>query len=152
MKRHQQIQIAVCSAVLFLLVAGSRVLGDGPSTGVNGINSQGLGLTGAAIGIGQTEVERPGLPGFDNAANSHPNVIPAGVFLQDAPAIANVNTENHAEEVAGVMISTDAVDLSVASGGSLFSGADSAVGPNIDQQSAITAPGRPHVGARRKRK
>lgn len=77
---------------------------DDASTGINGIHSQGLGLTGRGIAIGQVEPERPGLPGFDDAAHSNPTVIPAGVFVRNGPAIANSNTSNHAEQVAGVMI------------------------------------------------
>ena len=106
-----------------LLLWGSSALALPISVGVNGINAKGLGLTGAGIGIGQVEVGRPGKPGFDNAANSHPNVNPAGVFLRDGAAIANANTDNHAEQVAGVMISTHGVNKGVAPGASLFSSA-----------------------------
>lgn len=43
-------------------------------------------LTGDFISIGQVELARPGLPGFDNALNSHPDVVPWGVFRGDAPS------------------------------------------------------------------
>ncbi len=132
--------MCVATLVIVLTVAmNAPVFADDPSTDPNGINSQGLGLTGAGIGIGQVEPGRPGKPGFDNAANSHPKVTPTGVYLRNGAAVANANTGNHAEQVAGVMISTDATHKSVASGAKLFSGADSATGPNFDPESAITA-------------
>ncbi|MEM8777483.1 MAG: S8 family serine peptidase [Cyanobacteria bacterium P01_G01_bin.49] len=99
------------------------------STGLNGINSRGLGLTGTGIGIGQVEVERPGKPGFDNPAKSHPNVKPTEVFLQNGKAIKNQNIEGfdpkgHATRVASVMISDHKnTHRGVAPGASLYSSA-----------------------------
>ena len=125
------------SSLAINLPVTAATLGD--STGVNGINSQGLGLTGAGIGIGQVEPERPGLPGFDNLDNSHPNVIPAGVFLQNRPAVPNDHTSNHAEQVAGVIISNALnPNTGIAPGALLFSGADNAPGPFYDPFTAIT--------------
>jgi hypothetical protein len=76
--------------------------------GPSGINSSGLGLNGAGIGIGQVEVERPGLPAFDLPGNSDGTITPAGVFLRDGMAVADTHISEHAQYVAGVMISTDA--------------------------------------------
>ncbi|MGK7883405.1 MAG: S8 family serine peptidase [Crocosphaera sp.] len=142
MNKSQKISIlgtvAFASSIAFSPSGLAASLSD--STGVNGINSRGLGLTGAGIGIGQVEPERSGLPGFDNAANSHPNVTPAGVFVQNGAAVANTNTGDHAEQVAGVMISNHAgTNRGVAPGASLFSSADNATGPNFDPQSILAA-------------
>jgi len=130
--------MCVATLVIALTVAmNDPVFADGPSTGVNGINSQGLGLTGAGIGIGQVEEDRPGKPGFDNVANSHPNVIPVGVFVQNGAAVANANTGNHAEQVAGVMISTDATHKSVVPSAELYSSAYVTLGTNPGYQHAL---------------
>jgi hypothetical protein len=47
-------------AALIAMLIRSDVDGSTESIGMNGINSAGLGLTGAGIGIGQVEVNRPG--------------------------------------------------------------------------------------------
>jgi hypothetical protein len=59
----------------------------------------------------------------DDAMHRHPNVTPAGVFLCNGAAVANVNTSGHAEEVAGVMISTHGTHKSVAREAALYSAA-----------------------------
>jgi len=124
---------------LTLLVFATPALPLSVSVGVDGINAKNLGLTGKGIAIGQVEPERPGLPGFDNTANNHPDVKPAGVYVQNGAAIANTNTGMHAENVAGVMISTDATLTGVAPGAMLYSSADNGVDPDYDPESAISA-------------
>ena len=87
------------------------------------------GLNGNGIGIGQVEPNRPGLrflegTPFDDVAHSHSAVTPAGVFLQDGSALPNLNTDDHAEQVAGIMISSDLLEArGVAPGASLYSSA-----------------------------
>jgi Subtilase family len=120
------------------------------SIGPNGINSAGLGLTGAGVTVGQVENLRPGKPGFDSAANCcNADVIPTGVFFRDQPMNASINQGvggNHAIAVAGVMISTATTappphspPTGVATGASLYSSAYSDA-LNTDQQTAaITA-------------
>jgi len=142
MRYNQRILIAGTFIVLLSLTVGRLAFADGPSTAATGINSQGLGLTGSGIAIGQIEPGRPGRaanPPGDNATNTHPNVKPAGVFLRDGAAVTNGNIDNHAERVAGVMISTHGTHKGVAPGASLYSSADNGVAPNFDQTSAISA-------------
>src|SRR5262245_7929523 len=73
---------------LKLEILEQRIALDGASAGFLGINSQSLmtpdrvALTGEGVGIGQAEPDRPGKPGFDNAANSHPAVRPQQVYLR----------------------------------------------------------------------
>lgn len=119
--------------------------GDQASTGVQGIHARGLRapdgstLTGAGIAIGQVEPNRPGKPGFDDPAFSHPDVKPKGVFAQSSPAAKNAYTSDHAEMVAGVMIAGGALFAGVAPGADLYAGADAASGPFYDPESALTA-------------
>jgi len=100
--------------ILFLAITTSSAFASQDSIGPNGINSASLlGLTGAGVGIGQVEPFRPGIPGTDSAANSNPDVQPTGVFVRDGAAAPNMNIDEHALQVAGVMISTDMVDSDV---------------------------------------
>jgi len=116
---------------------------DDVSVGPNGINALGLGLNGDGIGIGQVEPDRPGDPFLDNAANSHPSVFPFKVYRRDAAAVPNTNTNNHAEQVAGVMICKDAVGgggaAGVAPNAFLSASADAATAQPFDPQSALAA-------------
>jgi subtilisin family serine protease len=79
--------------------------------GPNGINSAGLGLDGSGVVIGQVEAFRPGKPMFDDIVNCcNADVKPTGVFFRDQPMSASKNQavdDDHAEAVAGVMISTN---------------------------------------------
>ncbi len=116
-------------ALILWLAAVQLALADGPSTGPNGINSQGLGLTGVGVKIGQVEPGRPGIPRLDNAANSNNTVVPVAAFIGSTRvSIANGNVnmriDSHAEGVAGVMIATGVgAQPSVAPAASLYSGA-----------------------------
>lgn len=122
---------------LTLLVFATPALPLSVSVGVNGINAKNLGLTGKGIAIGQVELERPGKPGFDDFANSHPDVNPTGVFVQNGAATANINTSQHAENVAGVMISTDATNTGVAPDAKLYSSAYVTGGTDPRYQDAL---------------
>jgi hypothetical protein len=112
------LQIQIC-AFAIVFSTGGVVLADTVTIGPNGINSAGLSnangqlLTGAGIAIGQVEPLRPGdVDVGDDPANCNTTTNPAGVFIQDhttAP-FANILISPHAQEVAGVMISTDATD------------------------------------------
>lgn len=51
--------------VAVLLAASGQAFADDTSAGANGINSRGLGLTGAGVSIGQVETGRPGRTGHD---------------------------------------------------------------------------------------
>jgi Subtilase family len=142
MNVHRVATLAGRLVVAGWLAAGVCARADNASTGAGGIRSQGLGLDGTGVSIGQVEPSRPGVPppGLDNAANSNPTVTPAGVFVRNGAAVANMNTANHAESVAGVMIATGVgAPTSVAPGASLFASADAGVGPNFDPASALAA-------------
>jgi hypothetical protein len=101
------------------------VFGSADSIGPNGINSAGLGLTGSGVSIGQVEPERPGLPAFDGS-DSHSSVVPAAIFevtTGQGGLTAGANTADHAEQVAGVLISNDTTARGVAPGASLYASA-----------------------------
>jgi hypothetical protein len=131
--------------------------------GPNGINSGGLGLTGAGVAIGQVEILRPGKPGFDTAANCcNTDVNPTGVFYRDLPMNASGNQGvggDHPIAVAGVMISTNTTSLGpspshsaptgVATGAALYSSAYDDV-LNTDQPAAaVTAQAIATIGGMR---
>jgi hypothetical protein len=101
-------------AIGFMLLLASMTFADSNTIGPNGINSAGLGLTGAGVRIGQVERGRPGDADVgDDLAHHNTTTNPAGVFIQNIPGNAPPNTADvrpHAQEVAGVMISTSTVD------------------------------------------
>ena len=111
-------------SVVALFSVVEVAFGSADSIGPNGIQANGLGLTGMGISIGQVERGRPGLPSFDSPANSNVSITPAAVFLRDGAATANSsNVATHAEQVAGVLISTDVIRRGVATSASLYSSA-----------------------------
>lgn len=125
-----------------ILFCGTAVtslsLASDVTIGPNGINSAafqepGVDLTGMNIGIGQVEIERPGLPGSDPDMQVHMDVIPAGVFRRDGAAqVADIH--NHAMNVAGVMISRNEGSLAgVAKDAELYASAIVAQGPGGEQ-------------------
>ena len=132
--------ITVSFLVVISLFRLNAAMASLDSIGPNGINSAGLTLpdgatplTGDLIFIGQVEEIRPGVEGTDLPANVNSSIDPFRVRLQDDdPIVANSNIgAGHATRVAGVMISTDAVDsdsdgdapLGVATGADLSSSA-----------------------------
>lgn len=101
------------------------VYADSESIGPNGINSASLklpnggDLTGNSIGIGQVEGDRPGKPvdhgGPDDPTNSATLTVPVGVYIGTATATINgAKVDDHAQQVAGIMISSDDDARSVA--------------------------------------
>lgn len=131
--RHS-IWIGLCLVMLLTIVR--PVLGDAATAGPNGIDVPGGSFTGDGIGIGQVEDDRPGLPGTDSAANVNNSVVPAGVFRQDGPA-NSMDVGGHAEQVAGIMISTDATLIGVAPDASLYASAYVTLGTNPGYQDAL---------------
>jgi hypothetical protein len=126
-------------------------LADSVTIGPNGINSVGLG-TGAGVFIGQVEPGRPGDSGAgDDLAHRNTTTNPAGVFEQNGFVPPDsMEVTNHAQEVAGVMISTDTTDgmappeivngiapTGVAPGADLFSSAYITEGVDPGYQDAI---------------
>ncbi len=64
-------------------------------------------LTGRKIAIGQVEIGRPGIFGFDKIAAWSPTVKLAGAYYQNRAVKSNGNLDNHAAMVATVMVSQD---------------------------------------------
>lgn len=87
-------------------------------------------LTGRKIAIGQVDIGRPRKFGLDKAAHLHREIPVRQVFLRDTPAKTNPNedpqmkpAEQHAENVAAVMISSDKQLPGVAPGATLYAAA-----------------------------
>src|SRR5262245_37873292 len=120
-----------CSRIFFLalallpclLMSSLATWAAEDATGPNGVNSDVTGFTGFGVNVGQLEGTRPGLPGFDNAQNSHPDVTPAGVYQLTFGATANRGIDDHPENVAGLIISGNANVNGVAPGANLYSAA-----------------------------
>ncbi len=141
----------------FVLLFASTIHADSRSIGPAGINSAGLGLTGAGVRIGQVEQGRPGdADNGDNAANRNSTTNPFDVFIQNNTGDPPANAEGrpHAQQVAGVMISTSMEDgtgtdedgnelengispTGVAPGASLYSSAYVTEGTNPGYEDAI---------------
>jgi Subtilase family len=93
------------------IIAPSWALPTTNSVGSVGIDALKLhqapyNLTGKKIAIGQVEVGRPGLFGWDKKAQNS-KFQPEQVFYQNGAAKANEQVEQHAMMVAAVMISRD---------------------------------------------
>jgi subtilisin family serine protease len=144
-------------AIGFVMLFYRMALADSYSIGPKGINSAGLGLTGAGVRIGQVEQGRPGDAGNgDTAGNRNSTTNPFDVFIQNNPGnpMPDAEVRPHAQEVAGVMISTsmedgtgvdddgdmldnDIAPTGVATGASLYSSAYVTEGTNPGYDDAI---------------
>src|SRR3972149_7162936 len=164
-----KLQITATGCMILCAAIVSRTaFGSTTTIGPNGINSAGLtlangmpmngGSVGAApaVAIGQVELTRPGKAvadgGFDDAAHSSTDVVPANVFRRttSGAGIANLYTDDHAEEVASIIIGTDTLDpdgggrgtapTGVALGAALYSSATDPGPPPApyDQEAAVT--------------
>jgi hypothetical protein len=140
-----------CIGMVIAMSLATSGYGSSDSVGPNGINSAGLGLTGAGISIGQVEIGRPGKRvadgGPDGAQNANANIVPADVFRLDGAANV-LDVSAHAERVAGVMISSDATDggdldmdtaIGVAPSASLYASAYNVPVGNGQAEAAISA-------------
>ena len=78
-------------------------------------------LIGRKIAIGQVEIGRPGIFGFDKAVSWNPPTTLERAFYRDGPAKSNTNVDAHASMVAGVMVSRDKGLPGVAPGARLYS-------------------------------
>lgn len=78
-------------------------------------------LIGNKIAIGQIEIGRPGLFGIDKAVATNRAIAPFKVFFRNSIAKNNTNVDPHAQQVAGVMISSDKAYPGVAPGARLYS-------------------------------
>ncbi len=98
------------------------------SLGTNGIDALRLhqppyNLSGRKIAIGQVEIGRPGMFGWDKAVSKNRAVSLAAVFLRNGPAKSNSGVDPHAYNVAGVMVSKDKAWPGVAPEARLYSSA-----------------------------
>lgn len=98
------------------------------SVGQNGIDALRLhrdpyNLTGRKIAIGQVEIGRPGRFGLDKEISPNWAILPIQVFFRDTPARSNNGVDEHAHNVASVMISAAKAAPGVAPGARLFSSA-----------------------------
>jgi len=80
-------------------------------------------LTGKKIGIGQVELGRPGMFGFDKVMAWNTNIRFAGLFYRDSLAESDVELDDHAMMVASLMVSRDKKVRGVAPDARLFSSA-----------------------------
>jgi len=80
-------------------------------------------LIGRKIAIGQVEIGRPGVFGFDKAVSWNPATALERVFYRDGLAKADTDVDAHAAMVAGVMVSKDKTLPGVAPGARLYSSA-----------------------------
>ncbi|MBD2666728.1 peptidase S8 and S53, subtilisin, kexin, sedolisin [Richelia sinica FACHB-800] len=100
----------------------------GTSLGSNGIDALKLqqapyNLTGRKIAIGQVEIGRPGMFGWDKAVSKNSALSPVAVFLRNSPAKSNSGVDTHAYNVAAVMVSKDKALPGVAPEARLYSSA-----------------------------
>lgn len=95
-------------------------------------------LTGRNIFIGQLELSRPRRLGLDRVV-AGVTVQPFRVFFRDRPAIPNRHLDNHAHQVAAVMISRDVKHRGVAPRANLLSSAYSERRQDGQPQAAIAA-------------
>ena len=133
------------------------------STGPNGarVNITKLpttfGLTGTGVVLGQVEGGRPGdlnNPAGGPAETNHPNVNPgtvgtpigvarviqvAGSPVIQAPAPANTNLSDHAERVAGVLISNHPTSRAPAHAATLFSSAYVSTGAGTQDEAIVAS-------------
>ncbi|MBE9034801.1 S8 family serine peptidase [aff. Roholtiella sp. LEGE 12411] len=98
------------------------------SLGTNGIDALKLhqppyNLIGRKIAIGQVEIGRPGMFGWDKAVSKNRAISLAAVFSRNGPAKSNSGVDPHAYNVAGVMVSQDKALPGVAPGARLYSSA-----------------------------
>jgi hypothetical protein len=80
-------------------------------------------LTGRKIAIGQVEIGRPGMFGWDKAVSKNRAVSPFAVFSRNVTAKSNVGVDPHAYNVSGVMVSQDKAFPGVAPNARLYSSA-----------------------------
>ncbi|MFB8789532.1 MAG: S8 family serine peptidase [Potamolinea sp.] len=104
------------------------VLASPASIGETGIDAarlhqQPYNLTGRKIAIGQVEIGRPAVYGFDKAVSWNPTTSLERVFYRNGPAKANTNVDAHAAMVAAVMVSKSKTLPGVAPGARLYSSA-----------------------------
>lgn len=112
----------IVAVVLIPSIGLSDSIGD-PGIYAERLRSEPYNLFGRKIAIGQVEIGRPALFGFDKVAAWQPPYKLAGAFFRDSIAKPNTYLDNHAAMVATVMISDDKKIPGVAPAARLYSGA-----------------------------
>ncbi len=106
------------------VLAGQKILTNSlGETGIDAIKLQSApyNLTGRKIAIGQVELGRPGYFGMDKTFSKSITHGLVRVFYRDEIAKTNVNVDNHAALVAGIMISNSKGFYGVAPQAKLYS-------------------------------
>ncbi len=108
------------SCVITPVLASPASIGD---TGIEARKLHGspYNLLGRKIAIGQVEIGRPGVFGFDKSVSWNPATALERVFYRDGPAKSNTDVDAHAAMVAGVMVSKDKALPGVAPEARLYS-------------------------------
>ncbi|MDJ0799860.1 MAG: S8 family serine peptidase [Calothrix sp. MO_167.B12] len=96
-------------------------------------------LTGRKIAIGQVEIGRPGMFGWDKAVSKNRSISLAGVFRRNQPAKSNRGVDNHAYNVAGIMVSRHKAFPGVAPGARLYSSAVGSSKVSAQDQECLSA-------------
>jgi len=110
----------------------SGTLGSQESIGPKGINSTAIPLTGGGVPIGQVEGRRSGKKDYDLDENSSEFIDPLHVMRQNMTSMPDMDIDDHATWVAGVMISNEpTVRGGVAPGAALVSAGFRSPNPSI---------------------
>ena len=96
-------------------------------------------LTGRKIAIGQVEIGRPGMFGWDKAVSKNRAVSPTAVFIRNLVAKSNFNVESHAYNVSAVMVSQDKAFPGVAPNARLYSSAVGSMRKNGQPEECLSA-------------
>lgn len=125
---NKKITWVICSLTASCLSMPVIASGWQSSLNSNGIDALKLhqppyNLTGRKIAIGQVEIGRPGMFGWDKSGSQNRAVSLAGVFLRDGRAISNSGIDPHAYSVAALMVSQDKALPGVAPAAKLYSSA-----------------------------
>lgn len=125
-------KIASLTGGIALALLGIRVFALETSVGEAGIDARRLhdppyNLTGRKIAIGAVDIGRPRQFGIDKSVDRHREIPVTRVFFQDKPPNADAmnqphkeQAEQHAEQVASVMISSDKSLTGVAPDANLY--------------------------------
>jgi hypothetical protein len=133
-----------CLLGLAGMTQAASILDNSSSIDENGIDARRLheppyDLLGRKIAIGQVEIGRPAQFGIDKVPPDL-GTSPTGVFFRNAPAQVETNVDGHAQNVAGVMISTAKAAPGVAPEARLYSaGAALEMERNRQAQECLTA-------------
>ena len=123
---------------------GMPGLASESSVGENGIDALRLhqapyNLLGRKIAIGQVEIGRPGQFGIDKAVTQNRAIAPRMVFFRDTLAATNKHVDPHAQNVAGIMISSDKAFPGVAPAARLYSAAVGSLRRNGQPEECLSA-------------